>query len=186
MRPSRVENLDLLTAGPEVSNPAELLASPHLASALKEMRQAYDVVIVDSPPLLAVADPSILAQVVDAILLVVRTTTTRQQDVERTVELLRALGAPVLGAVINGITQDEIGDRYGYAYRYDYGYGYGPGEGVEPVEGPGRPARTHRRGRLPLNRRDPRRCEKSTTVTPTINFLHHGLMRRGNMIPWVL
>ena len=129
VRPTLVENLDLLTAGPEVSNPAELLASPHLASALKEMRQAYDVVIVDSSPLLAVADPSILAQAADGILLVVRTTATRRQDVERTVELLRALGAPVLGAVINGITQDEIGDRYG---TYGYGYGYGPDEGAGP------------------------------------------------------
>src|SRR5262249_42936812 len=96
IQPSPVENLDLLLAGPAVSNPAELLASPQLTQAIQEMRQTYDVVIIDTPPLLAVADGSILAQSVDGILLVVRTTTTCRPDVERMVELLQTLGTPVL------------------------------------------------------------------------------------------
>ena len=136
---SRVENLDLLLAGPEVSNPAELLASHHLARCLDEMREAYDVVIIDSPPLLAVADPSIIAAAVDAIMLVVRTTSTCRPDVDRTVELLKTLGTPVLGAVVNGITPDQMGIRYGYSY----GYGtYGDPENgndlnADPVGQPG-------------------------------------------------
>ena len=128
---SQIENLDLLLAGPEVSNPAELLASHHLARMVAEMREIYDVVIFDSPPLLAVADPSIIAAAVDAIILVVRTTSTCRPDVERTVELLRTLGTPVLGTVINGITPDQMGSRYGYRYGYGSGYGnrYGYGHG---------------------------------------------------------
>lgn len=118
VQPSPVENLELLLAGPEVSNPAELLASHHLARCVEEMRQFYDVVIFDSPPLLAVADPSIIAAAVDAIVLVVRTTSTCRPDVERTVELLRTIGTPVLGAVINGITPEQMGPRYGYGYGY--------------------------------------------------------------------
>ena len=108
---SQIENLDLLLAGPEVSNPAELLASHHLARTVAEMREIYDVVIFDSPPLLAVADPSIIASVVDAMILhVVRTTSTCRPDVEpETVELLRTLGTPVLGTVINGITPGPDG-----------------------------------------------------------------------------
>ena len=118
MRPSRVENLDLLTAGPEVSNPAELLASPHLASALKEMRQAYDIVIVDSPPLLAVADPSILAQVVDAVLLVVQAGRVRYQLVQRTVE---SLGADrIFGVVLNRVPEHDLVSSFGRDYYTPY------------------------------------------------------------------
>jgi polysaccharide biosynthesis transport protein len=145
VRPSQVENLDLLLAGPEVSNPAELLASNHLARCVEEVRQAYDVVIIDSPPLLAVADPSIIAASADGVILVVRTTSTCRPDVERTVELLKTLGTPVLGAVINGITPEQMGVRYGSQYRYGYGYGYGsygsngPRSGDELGEGLTRP-----------------------------------------------
>ena len=125
-QPSQVENLDLLLAGPEVSNPAELLASHQLVKTLEEMRLAYDVVILDSPPLLVVADASILAQVADGILLVVRTTFTSRPDVDQTVELLKTLKTPVLGAVINGIPQEELGSRYG-------GYGKGAIYGQYPL-----------------------------------------------------
>ncbi len=130
-RRSQIENLDLLLAGPEVSNPAELLASHHLARTVAEMREIYDVVIFDSPPLLAVADPSIIAAAVDAIILVVRTTSTCRPDVERTVELLRTLGTPVLGTVINGITADQMGSQYGYGYGYGSSYGNRYGHGYD-------------------------------------------------------
>ncbi|WP_435022516.1 polysaccharide biosynthesis tyrosine autokinase (plasmid) [Tundrisphaera sp. TA3] len=118
-----VENLDLLPAGSSVSNPSELLASRHLERIIEEMRRGYDVVILDSPPLLAVADPAIIASVVDGIVLVVRATSTCRPDIERAVEILGSLEAPVLGAVINGITPDLMRSRHGYGYGYGYGYG---------------------------------------------------------------
>jgi capsular exopolysaccharide synthesis family protein len=125
VRPSQVANLDLLPAGPTVANPSELLASPQLAEVLKEMRQAYDIVVFDTPPLLAVADASILAQSVDGIVLVVRTSTTCRPDVERLAELLQTLGTPVLGAVINGLTSSEMGKESGYRYGYGANGVYG-------------------------------------------------------------
>ena len=67
---SKIENLEVITTGPEVPNPAELLSSPHLAELLDEARQAYDVIVIDSPPLLAVADPAIVGAVVDGVILV--------------------------------------------------------------------------------------------------------------------
>ena len=106
MQPTPVDGLDLLAAGPEVHNPAELLASPRLAELLDEARRTYDVIILDSSPLLAVTDPSILAAVADGIVLVARVSEIRRHDAERTAELLKILKTPVLGTVINGVKPD--------------------------------------------------------------------------------
>lgn len=125
-----VENLDLMTTGPDVTNPAELLASQRFNTILDDLRRGYDVVIVDSSPLLAVTDPSIVASVADAIVLVIRVTSTRRHDLERMMELVKTLGIPVLGMVVNGVTRTQIGYGYGYGYgRYGYGYGQGYGKG---------------------------------------------------------
>ena len=125
VQPTFVTNLDLLTTGDNVSNPAELLASDRLAEIFKEFSQLYDMVLIDSSPLLVVTDPSIIAAVADGIILVVRISSTRRHDLEVTSEMLRTLGVPVFGMVINGVTRDEIGYGYGYG-GYSYGgYGYG-------------------------------------------------------------
>jgi capsular exopolysaccharide synthesis family protein len=137
---SQVENLDFLSAGPEVSNPAELLATERLGTLLAEVREAYDIVIIDSSPLLVVTDPSIVAATVDGILFVVRASVTRRLDAERAQDLLKALGTPVLGLVINGIDCRQGGYGYGYGYGYLYSYGTydrpGPtGEGDDQSDG---------------------------------------------------
>ena len=133
-----IENLGLLAAGAEVSYPAELLATDRLGALVRELRQAYDLVLVDTSPLLAVTDPSVIAVVMDAILLVVRAAVTRRLDAERSQDLLRALETPVLGLVINGINPGQGGYGYGYGYGYHYGYGtYGRasslGNGDDPA-----------------------------------------------------
>jgi capsular exopolysaccharide synthesis family protein len=74
--PTVVENLDILTSGHDVANPAELLASPRLGEALEEVRTIYDTIIIDSSPLLAVTDPSIIAAVADGLILIVRVAST--------------------------------------------------------------------------------------------------------------
>ncbi|WP_406700171.1 polysaccharide biosynthesis tyrosine autokinase [Singulisphaera sp. Ch08] len=106
VQPTSVPGLDLLTAGQEVRSPAELLASHGLSEHLEDIRRAYQVVIIDSSPLLVVTDPSILAAEVDGILLVTRASQTRRRDAMRVAELLKALGTPVLGAVLNGTTPE--------------------------------------------------------------------------------
>lgn len=131
IQPTFVPHLDLLTTGLDVSNPAELLASHRLGEILEELRHEYDTVIIDSSPLLAVTDPSIIASVADGLILVVRVMSTRRHDIDRTKELLATLGVPVFGMVINGITREQFGYGYGgYGYGYGgYGYGYGYGYG---------------------------------------------------------
>ena len=135
-----IENLGLLAAGAEVSYPAELLATDRLGALVRELRQAYDLVLVDTSPLLAVTDPSVIAVVMDAVLLVVRAAVTRRFDAERSQDLLKALETPVLGLVINGINPGQGGYGYGYGYGYLYGYGtYGRasslGNGDDPAPG---------------------------------------------------
>ena len=91
VQPTRVDNLDLISSGPEVPNPAELLASPRFGEFLDEVRRVYDVVIIDSAFVMAVTDPSIIGRLVDGTLLVVRASATRRDDAERTADLLRLL-----------------------------------------------------------------------------------------------
>ncbi len=129
IQPTLVENLDLLAAGPEVTNPAELLTSHRLTEFLDEARRTYDIVIFDSSPLLAVADPSILAVAADRILLVVRFAATRRHDLDRVGDLLRTLGTPVIGAVVNAITQGQSG----YGYQYGYGTYGSPGSASDRI-----------------------------------------------------
>jgi receptor protein-tyrosine kinase len=131
VRQTPIENLDVVAAGPDVANPAELLSSPHLASLVAELRQQYDVVIFDSSPLLAVTDAAIIASVVDAVTLIVRVSVTRRHDLERTAELLATLGTPVLGTVVNGL----VPEQFGYGYGYTYGYTYGSYVSRAPTEG---------------------------------------------------
>jgi capsular exopolysaccharide synthesis family protein len=116
IQPTTVANLDLITAGPHVSNPAELLASERFGTIVAELRTRFDVILIDSSPLLVVTDPSIISAVADALLLVVRIEDARRQDAERTIDLLRTLGTPVLGAVINGVSRRQLGYGYGQPY----------------------------------------------------------------------
>jgi capsular exopolysaccharide synthesis family protein len=98
-----VRNLEVLTSGPEVPNPAELLSTPAFAEFLHGAGACYDTVIIDAPALLEVADPAIIGALIDAVLLVVRVAGTRRDDAVRAVELLKGLATPVIGGVINGI-----------------------------------------------------------------------------------
>ena len=122
-----ITNLDVITCGPVVSNPAELLAFPQLGQLIEELRPAYDVIIFDSPPFLAVTDPLIISAVVDGIILVVRIGDVRRQSLEQSMEVLNTLKTPALGVLINGVTRDQLGfdHRFSVVYGYGYGYGYG-------------------------------------------------------------
>jgi capsular exopolysaccharide synthesis family protein len=118
IQPSAIEHLDVITAGGPVPNPAERLASRRLGEILTELRPLYDLIIIDSSPLLAVTDPSILSASADALLLVTRIGQCQRQDAERALELTSTLGIPLLGAVVNGVTRAHVGryDRYASTY----------------------------------------------------------------------
>ena len=112
-----IDKLDLVAAGPEVVDPSELLVSPRFRAFLDEVRPSYDVVIIDSPPLLLVTDTSIIGSAADGILLVVRAARTRREDAVDALEFLDLVHTPVLGVVVNGCGPER--ERYGYGYGYD-------------------------------------------------------------------
>jgi capsular exopolysaccharide synthesis family protein len=123
MRTSPIENLSILPCGPRPQNPAELLTSPEFQTVIDQLRDQFDFVIIDTPPVLAVSDPAVVAPRVDGVLLVFRMTKKARPTAERAREQLAALGANVLGVIVNGTGRSKE-DGYGYGYGYNYGYGY--------------------------------------------------------------
>jgi capsular exopolysaccharide synthesis family protein len=137
IQPTTIKGLDLITAGDEPANPAELLASERFAAALEQVRAMYDLVIIDTSPILAVTDPAIIGALVDGVVLVVQPSSLKRRDVEHTKELLKTLGTAVLGTLINRLGRDDSSGYYGYGYGYGYGStGHEPAETEAPVPVP--------------------------------------------------
>jgi capsular exopolysaccharide synthesis family protein len=123
VRRCEVENLFVMPCGPRPANPAELLTSPKFQDLLSELKGQYDFVVIDSPPVLAVSDPVAIAPRVDGVLMVFRMTKHTRPNAERTREQLAAVGARILGVVVNASAERSSGYAgYGYAYQYDYHY----------------------------------------------------------------
>jgi capsular exopolysaccharide synthesis family protein len=112
-----VPNLWLLTAGFCPSNPAETLSSTRFDALLAEARREFDVVLVDTPPLLVVSDPCIVATRTDGLLLVVRTNKNSRQALRQANQLLRQQDIELFGVVPNGVT-DPAGKYTTYAGNY--------------------------------------------------------------------
>jgi non-specific protein-tyrosine kinase len=113
--------LALLGTGPIPPNPAELLGSDKTAEIFRLLATSFDVVLIDSPPLLPVADPLVLAQYADAILMVVMVGLTTRAEVERASELLAQVNVRPAGIVLNKATRRSAnGAEYGYGYKYRY------------------------------------------------------------------
>jgi capsular exopolysaccharide synthesis family protein len=121
-----VQNLSVVPCGPIPPNPAEVLSSPLCADLLRRLRNEFEYVLVDSPPLLSVADSRILATLVDAVVLVARAHSTPYDIVRRARTLLYGSGARILGVALNDLDVERNG--FGYQH-YQYGYGYGPDSG---------------------------------------------------------
>ena len=123
---TQVPNLDLLVAGTPPHNPSELLGSPAMAELLHVARTTYDVVVLDTPPALAVADAAILATKADGVVFVVRAGATDRDGARAAVEQLSAVGARIIGAVLND--PDDL--AAGYPGYYDYAEYYTQTPGV--------------------------------------------------------
>lgn len=110
-----VSGLDIITSGPIAPNPSELLQNERMDELIDYLSSYYDLIIFDMPPLLAVTDAQVVSTKVDGTLLVVREEQSTKQSVKRSVELLRQVGANLLGVVYNAFNSEE-GDGYYYYY----------------------------------------------------------------------
>jgi capsular exopolysaccharide synthesis family protein len=117
---TKVDGLSVITTGSLPPNPSELMGSQKLQSILKTMLQSADMIIIDTPPTLAVTDAAALAPSLDGVLLVVRPGKTRAGALRQTLEQLRQVNARVLGIVLNDVV--IRGRAYGYHYKYYRNY----------------------------------------------------------------
>ena len=108
------ENLFVLTSGPIPPNPAELLSSKSMEHFMKDVKQDFDIIIFDTPPILAVADPQILANQCDGSILVVYSGRTEADLAKKATEMLENSQGKFLGVVLN--QQNNIRDKYYYYY----------------------------------------------------------------------
>jgi succinoglycan biosynthesis transport protein ExoP len=109
--------LYVIPSGPQPPNPSEVLGSPRMRRVLGEMCEWADLVVLDSPPALAVADGVILSAIADGTLLVVRSGSTRRSLSQRVKEQLDHVGARLLGVVVNAAPRHSLNDGY-YASYY--------------------------------------------------------------------
>ena len=123
-----ITNLAAIPTGPVPPNPADLLSSRRLSEAIRELRQEYKFIVIDSPPIMAATDGVILSVLADGVLLVVRSGETPKDAFTRARDQLGAVKCRLLGVVLNAV--DASSPDYYYSYRY-YPYSYGHAYGRE-------------------------------------------------------
>lgn len=109
-----IDKLDLIPSGPVPSNPAELLASKSLETLMCKVNDLYEIVIFDSPPLLAVTDGQIIANRCDASLLVINSGETDQDLVVQAKETLLFADSKLIGVILNNFIQSKNPEKYHY------------------------------------------------------------------------
>ncbi|MEW6049825.1 MAG: CpsD/CapB family tyrosine-protein kinase [Candidatus Zixiibacteriota bacterium] len=132
VKKTSLDKLDLVTAGKVVAHPAEVFDAPAIGRLIAEMKFYYDLIVVDSAPIIPVSDPMLLAPEMDGVLIVVRAGSTQRDVVHRAKEIMGAATNRVLGIVLNN-AENSLPYYYDQGY---YGYDYGqkaPGGGKSGV-----------------------------------------------------
>lgn len=119
LQKSLLDNLFIVTSGILPPNPSELLGSKAMEEFIAKLKNDFDVILFDSPPIIAVTDAAILCSRVDGMLLVISAGSTNRDAILRAKSLLDNVDARVLGALLNNL---EIGNAYGSSYYYYYHY----------------------------------------------------------------
>lgn len=129
-----LENAYLVPLVTNVTNPTMLLESPKFAELVDRLAEEYDAVILDTPPLMLVADALTIAKTADGVVLSIRSGKTPRKTVSECLNLLGRTETPLLGVVLNRVAVKKTGNRY-YYNRYGYShYGYGYGYGNKKTE----------------------------------------------------
>ncbi len=118
----------IIPSGPFSNSPTELLSSEKFENMLKELREEYDVIIIDTPPLGSVVDASIVGAKTDGTVLVVEAGGSNYKIIQKVKDKLLSTNARILGVVLNKVDRSKKSYSY-YKYGKDYGYGYHYGSG---------------------------------------------------------
>lgn len=111
------ENLDIVTSGSIPPNPSEMLASKRMEKYLEDMKEEYDYIVLDTPPLRAVTDAQILSTKADGTVLVVKAEQTKRDSVLNAINLLKKVNSTIIGTVLNNV--DNKSNKYYYYYGED-------------------------------------------------------------------
>ena len=122
---SEIDNLYIIPAGRKIPNPAEVLESKKMSDFLNRMKQEFDIVVIDSAPVLAVTDALILGRQTDTTLLICSANTTSWQALDTSSTMLVEMGAHLTGVMLNRFDNSSGGSGYSYAYGYHYQDYYG-------------------------------------------------------------
>jgi capsular exopolysaccharide synthesis family protein len=122
---SGLPNLDFITAGPIPPNPAELIIGPYMDKLLDYLRNIYEVIIIDTPPVGIVSDGIPLIQKADYPIYILRANYSRKMFIMQINKLMTDNKVKNLSIILNGVEMSRLKYGYGYGYSYGYGYGYG-------------------------------------------------------------
>jgi tyrosine-protein kinase Etk/Wzc len=114
--------LDFISTGLMPPNPAELLMSPVTADLIATLSELYDIVVIDTPPVLAVSDTQVLAPLAGTVFMLARAEISTLAELQESTKRLARSGVTVRGVIFNDL--DLSKRRYGYGYGYGYGYKY--------------------------------------------------------------
>ncbi len=131
IKKTKIENLSVITSGPIPPNPSELLGSKKMKQVLEELKSKFDVIILDSPPMIAVTDPVVIGQEVDGVVFVIRSGKTTRDIAEKAKSNAEYVHIKLLGTVLNDIDVRHVYGSYKYYYYKYYDYYSEDGEKKE-------------------------------------------------------
>jgi capsular exopolysaccharide synthesis family protein len=125
IRPTKFENVSVMTSGTIPPNPADLLSSPRMGMVIGNLGKRYDLIIIDAPPVVGLSDAPILSRLAEGTLMVVSTNQVTRKSAKGALKRLRSSGANVLGAAMSKFAVNKFDYNYAYKYmNYQY-YSYG-------------------------------------------------------------
>ena len=117
---TEINNLSIITCGTLPPNPSELLGSSKMDNLLNELKNRFDIILFDSPPVIAVTDAAVLGSKLDGVILVVKSGQTDREAAFRAFALLKNVKTHILGALLNGMNIESLYGSYYYYYHYYY------------------------------------------------------------------